>query len=59
MKGKVREMMRMKQYCNIERKDEREGEDEKEREGDCATHTSTPSPILFSLKDEDSQERYL
>lgn len=51
MKGKVREIVREKQYYNVERKDEREGEDEKEREGDSATHTSTPSLILFSLKD--------
>lgn len=51
MKGKVRVIVREEQYCNIEREDEREGEDEKEREGDSATHTSTPSLILFSLKD--------
>ena len=51
--------MREEQYCNIERKDERKRKDEREGEGDSATHTSTPSLILFSLKDVKSQERYL
>lgn len=59
MKGKVREIVREEQYYNVERKDERKRKDEKEREGDCATHTNTHSPSLFYLKDEDSQERYL
>ena len=59
MKGKVREIVREEQYCNIERKDERKRKDEREGEGDSATHTNTHSPSLFYLKDEDSQERYL
>ena len=51
--------MREEQYYDVERKDERKRKDEKEREGDCATHTNTHSPSLFYLKDEDSQECYL
>lgn len=59
MKGKVKEMMRVKQYCNKERRYERKIEREREEKGVSVTYTPLHSPILNFLKDVNLQELYL